>query len=70
MNIKITKLLKRALLKCKYNQAELGRQLGMNTRQQISSVLRGIEPLPKRCEPLLYEFMGVQYECNTKQSDS
>lgn len=56
------KLLNRALLKCKYNKALLGRTLGIKHRQYIGQVLKGERPLPAYAVEKLNEFMGVKSE--------
>lgn len=52
-------LLKRALVKCKYNQAELARQLGLKSRSFIGQILKGDRPLPRNAELNLNKFMNV-----------
>lgn len=56
------KLLNRALLKCKYNKALLGRTLGIKHRQYIGQILKGDRPLPEYAVIKLNEFMGVRNE--------
>ena len=56
------KLLNRALLKCKYNKALLGRTLGIKHRQYIGQILKGDRPLPEYAVIKLNEFMGVKSE--------
>lgn len=56
------KLLNRALLKCKYNKALLGRTLGIKHRQYIGQILKGDRPLPEYAVIKLNEFMGIKNE--------
>lgn len=58
------KLLERALKKCKYNKALLGRTIGIKNRSFIHNILNEGRPLPKSAELLLNEFMGVKSEVN------
>ena len=62
MDMTDLKLLNRALKKCKYNKALLGRTLGIKNRSFIHNILAGGRPLPESAELLLNEFMGVTNE--------
>lgn len=62
MDMTDLKLLNRALKKCKYNKALLGRTLGIKNRSFIHNILAGGRPLPESAELLLNEFMGVKNE--------
>ena len=57
MDMTDLKLLNRALKKCKYNKALLGRTLGIKNRSFIHNILAGGRPLPESAELLLNEFM-------------
>lgn len=56
------KLLERALKRCKYNKALLGRTLGIKNRSFIHNILSGGRPLPDSARRLLYEFMEIKNE--------